>query len=187
MTVIDTKNLAVRVSSDPNLIKIFSRLREPQFRITTEYEDEIKTLRGIKSTDKGVLVSKVTTPDDYQKQLALLSSVQHCLDRIHEINTDLYIIQAKWKELLNSATRIIMLAYYVDLNELKEGVRKILMTVALQPIQEGIDRIQTLIELGETTQKHLTATNFNIKEGTEIIKEYLSLLKYGPGGSRIDV
>lgn len=173
------KNLAVRVASDPTLMKYYTRLKDPHYRIPVEYEEEIKKLRGISSTDKGVLVSKVTTPDDYQTQLAVLSAIQHCLDRIHEINTDLYVVQSRWRELLNAATRVLMLTYFDELNELKEGVRKIVMSVALQPVQEGVDKLQSLIDMGESTHKHLTATNFNVKEGTEIITQYLSMFRFG--------
>lgn len=180
-------NLAVRISSDPNLIqKIFPKLKDPKFSIPSEYEEELRSFSGIKSTEKGILISKVTTPNDYQTQLSLLSYVQHCLDRCHEINTDLYIIQARFTELLVIATRIITLNYFSDLNELKESMRKLVMAVALQPIQEGIDKLQVLIGIGESTHKHLTATNFNIKEGTEIITEYLALLKY-PNTVRTEV
>jgi hypothetical protein len=173
------QNLAIRVSSDPTLIKFLMRLKEPQYRIPIEYEEEIKKLRGIGLADKGVLVSKVTTPEDYQDQLKLLSAVQNCLDHIHELNLNLYIIQSKYKELFNLATRVITLGYFDELNELKDGVRKVVVQVALQPIQEGIDKLETLVALGESTNKHLTAVNFNIKEGTSIIREYLSLFKFG--------
>ena len=101
------------------------------------------------------------------------------LDHIHNLNTDLYIIQARYKELLNGATRIIMLTYFDELNLLKDGMRKIVMGVALEPIQQGIDRLQALIDVGEAVHKHLTATNFNIKEATSIIENFMSLYKYG--------
>jgi len=173
-------NLVVRVSSDPTLIKnVFSRLKEPQFKIPDQYEEQIKKLRGLKATDKGVLVSKVTSPHDYQVQLKLLSLIQDMLDHTHSIITDLYIIQSRYKELLNSATRVILLNYFEELNQLKDGMRKIVMSVALEPIQQGLDRIQTLIELSETTHKHLTATNFNIKESNTIIQDFLSMYKFG--------
>lgn len=193
MTEKETKNkpdinLAVRVASDPTLItKIFPRLKDPQYQIPDTYEEEIKNLRGIHSTEKGVLISKVTTPEDYQFQLKLLSAVQNCLDKVHEINTNLYIIQSRYKDLLNAATRVITLNYFDELNELKDGVRKTVIMVALQPIQEGYDRLEGLIAVGEAAYKHLTATNFNIKEGVDIIKEYLSLLRFGKGGSRVDM
>lgn len=188
MTDKPTDNLAVRVASDPTLIKkIFTRLKDPQYQIPDGLEDEIKKLRGIHSTEKGVLVSKVTTPDDYQTQLKMISLVQHCLDRVHDINTSLYGIQYKYKELHNAALKVITLNYFDELNDLKDGVRKTVVAIALQPIQEGIDRLQHLIDAGETTYKHLTATNWNLKAGTEIIREYLSLLKYGPGGKRLDL
>ena len=173
------KNFAVRVASDPTLMKYYARLKDPHYRIPVEYEDEIKKLRGVNSTEKGILVSKVTTPDDYQTQLAILSAIQHCLDRIHELNTDLYVIQARWKELLNAATRVITLTYFDELNALKDGVRKTVVAVALQPVQDGFDKLQSLIDMGESTHKHLTATNFNVKEGTEIITQYLSMFRFG--------
>ena len=173
-------NLVVRVSSDPSLMKhVFSRLKEPQYQISENYEEQIKKLRGIKSTEKGVLVSKVTSPADYQTQLKLLSHVQNMLDHIHNIVTDLYIIQSRYKELLNVATRIILLNYFDELNVLKDGMRKAVMGVALEPIQQGIDRLETLIDVGESVHKHLTATNFNIKEATSIIENFMSVYKYG--------
>jgi len=179
MTESKPQNLAIRVASDPTLLKLLIKLKEPQYRIPIEYEEEIKKLRGISLADKGVLVSKVTTPEDYQDQLKLLSAVQNCLDHIHELNLNLYIIQSRYKEMFNLATRIITLGYFDELNELKDGVRKVVVQVALQPIQEGIDRLETLVTLGESTNKHLTAINFNIKEGTTIIRDYLSLFKFG--------
>lgn len=178
-----TDNLAIRMSSNPVLLtKVFVRLKEPQYQVPKEIEDEIKKLGDIRSTDKGVLVSKVTTPEDYQTQLKLLSGVQHLLDRMHEINTTLYGVQHRYKELYNNALRVLMLTYFDELNELKDGVRKTVISVALQPVQEGLDRISYLIDLGETTYKHLTAVNWNLKEGTEIIGNYLSL--YKTGGTR---
>lgn len=173
-------NLVVRVSSDPSLMKhVFSRLKEPQYQISENYEEQIKKLRGIKSTEKGVLVSKVTSPADYQTQLKLLSHVQNMLDHIHNIVTDLYIIQSRYKELLNVATKIILLNYFDELNVLKDGMRKAVMGVALEPIQQGIDRLETLIDVGESVHKHLTATNFNIKEATSIIENFMSVYKFG--------
>ena len=173
-------NLVVRISSDPVLVKnILSKLKDPQYNIPNEYEEMIKGFGGISSTEKGVLVSKVTTPEDYQVQIKLLSAVQHYMDRVHDLTTDLYAIQNRWVKLHGDANRIILLTYFDDLNALKEGVRKSVMTVALQPIQEGIDRLQHLIDRGESTYKHLMSTNWNIKEGVGIIKEYISLLKYG--------
>jgi len=173
-------NLAVRVASDPTLItKIFPRLKDPQYHISDTYEEEIKNLRGIHSTEKGVLISKVTTPEDYQFQLKLLSAIQHCLDQLHEINTNLYVIQSRYKDLLNAATKVIMLTYFEEINNLKEGMRKIVLNIALAPIQDGFDKLQSLIDLGEATQKHLMASNWNIKEGTTIIRDYLSLYKFG--------
>jgi hypothetical protein len=173
-------NLVVRISSDPTLVKnVFSKLKEPQYAIPENFEELLKELGGIKSSEKGILVSKVTSPNDYQMQMKLLSSVQHYLDRVHDITTDLYAVQNRWKMLLNSATRVILLTYFDDLNALKDGVRKTVMSVALYPIQEGVDRLQTLIDRGESTYKHLMTTNWNIKEGVSIIKEYLGLLKYG--------
>jgi len=172
-------NLAVRIASDPDLMKnVYSKLRDPYYTIPN-YEEEIKKMRGIRSADKGVLVSKVTTPEDYQSQLALISVVQNCLDHIHELNTNLYIIQSRYKELLGAANRIITLKYFDELNELKDGVRKTVMAVSLQPAQEGIDRLQHLINLGENTYKHLTATNWNLKEATEIITQYLTMYRFG--------
>jgi hypothetical protein len=179
MTEKNNDNLAVRVSSDPILLKtIFTRLKDPQYHIDDKIEAEITALNGIKSTDKGVLVSKVTTPDDYQTQLTIIAAVQHCLDRVHDINTMLYGLQHRYKEIYNKALKVITLNYFNELNELKDGVRKTVISVALQPIQEGLDRLEYLIDLGESAYKHLTATNWNVKEGTEIIRDYLSLLKF---------
>jgi len=172
------ENLAVRVASDPNLVRLYSKLKEAHYNIP-EYEEEIRKLRGLKTTDKGVLVSRVTSAEDYQTQLKLLSVLQHLLDRVHEINTDLYIIQSRYKELHAAATKVITLAYFDELNELKDGVRKTVVSVALQPVQNGIDRLQNLIDLGETTQKHLISSNWNVKESSTIIKEYLGLFKFG--------
>ena len=173
-------NLAVRVASDPTLIKkIFTRLKDPQYLIPDELEDEIKKLRGIHSTEKGVLVSKVTTPDDYQTQLQLISHIQNMLDHIHEIHINLLIILAKWTDLYNAAMRVITFNYFDETNALKEGVRKTVLAVALSPIQNGIDKLQHLINLVESTQKHLIASNWNIKEGSTIIRDYLSLYKFG--------
>lgn len=173
------KNLAVRVASDPNLMKLFSKLTEPQYRIPIEYEEEIKKLRDISSTEKGILVSKVTSAEDYQTQLKLLSAVQHLLERSHDINTNLYVILAKYKELFKLASRMITLGYFDELNILKDGVRKSVVLTALYPIQEGLDRVENLIILGEGTYKHLTATNFNIKAASTLIQEYMSLFKFG--------
>jgi hypothetical protein len=90
----------------------------------------------------------------------------------------LYGLQHRYKEIYNKALKVITLNYFNELNELKDGVRKTVISVALQPIQEGLDRLEYLIDLGESAYKHLTATNWNVKEGTEIIRDYLSLLKF---------
>lgn len=183
-----SNNLVVRISSDPVLVKnVLSRLKDPQYAIPTNSEELIKQFGGISSTEKGVLVSKVTTPEDYQVQIKLLSAIQHYMDRVHDITTDLYTIQNRWVKLHGDANRIILLTYFDDLNALKDGVRKSVMAVALQPIQEGIDRLQHLIDRGESTYKHLMSTNWNVKEGVGIIKEYLSLLKYGSTAPDIGV
>lgn len=172
-------NLAVRVAADPQLQKLFTRLKDPQYYIPNDYETTLKQIGDIRPTEKGTLVSKVTTPEDLQTQLRLLSGVQNCLDHTHELNTSLYILQAKWKELYNAGLQIVMLNYFNELNDLKDGVRKIVVSIALQPIQTGIDRLEHLIELGERSHKHLTATNWNVKKASEIIQEYLSIFKYG--------
>jgi hypothetical protein len=172
-------NLAVRIASDPALMKLFAGLKDPAYHVPDDCEASLKQMGSIKASDKGVLVSKVTTPEDLQTQLRLLSMVQHCLDRIQDMNTDLYIVQSRWKQVHSSAMKIITLAYFNELDFLKDGVRKTVVSVALQPVQQGIDRLQDLIDIGERTHKHLTATNFNIKDGTKIIQEYLSLFKFG--------
>jgi len=176
----NNNNLVVRITSDTTLIQnIFSKLKEPQYQIPKEYAALIKQFGGISSSEKGVLISKVTTPEDYQMQMKLLSGVQHYMDRIHDITTDLYVLHSRWMELHNQASRVILMTYFDEINLLKEGVRKSVMAVALQPVQGGLDKIQSLIDRGESTYKHLSATNWNVKEGVGIIKEYLSLLKYG--------
>jgi hypothetical protein len=173
-------NLMLRISSDPILVKnIFSRLKDPQYTIPSNIEERLKKFGGIHSSEKGVLVSKVTTPDDYQTQIQILSIIQHYLDQVHDITTDLYMIHNKWMKLHTDAHKVILLTYFDELNLLKDGVRKAVMSVALQPVQEGIDKLQYLIDRGESTYKHLMNTNWNVKEGVGIIKEYLSLLKYG--------
>lgn len=173
-------NLVMRISADTTLNKnVYSRLKEPGFNLPMDYEDELKSLGRISSSEKGVLVSKVTTPEDYQTQIQLLSGIQHNLDRVHDITTNLYALHNRWMDLHGQATRIILMTYFEELNQLKEGVRKTVMGVALQPVQMGVDRLQSLIDRGESTYKHLMGTNWNVKEGVGIIKEYLSLLKYG--------
>ena len=46
-------------------------------------------------------------------------------------------------------------------------------------VENFLGDLQSLIDRGESTYKHLMGTNWNVKEGVGIIKEYLSLLKYG--------
>jgi len=180
MTEAKEPNLAVKIASDPALQKkIFSRLKEPQFGIPDGCEDLIKGLGTIKSPDKSVLISKATSPTDYQTQLEVLSKVQHLMDRTHDITTQLYFIQQHWNDLLKTASRLITLTYFDELNNLKDGVRKSVLAAVLQPIQDGVDRLQLLIERSEGTYKHLNGTVWNIKEGVEITKEFLTLLKYG--------
>ncbi len=174
-----SSSFALRVSSDPNLIKLFSRLKQPEYTIPIGYEKELKSLLDIKDVDKGLLISKITSVDDYQSQLKLMSILQHLLDRTHCINTDLYIICSKYKELYNVANKLILISYFDDLNLLKDGVRKLVMQVALQPITIGMDKLQHLIDLGESTHKHLIASTWNIKECSALIKEYLSMYKFG--------
>jgi len=172
------ENLAIKISCDPKLLKIVNQLKDPKFKIP-EYDKEFKTLHAIKSTDKGVLVSKSISPDDYQTQKTLIGMVQHCLDQVQEMNNELYEVQHFWKEVFNDAVQYINLTYFTELNELKDGIRKAVLAAALHPIQEGLDKLQYLIERGEQCYKHLNGTNWNIKESTLIIKEYLASLKYG--------
>lgn len=171
-------NLAVRIASNPNLLKIIGQLKNPKFNIPN-YDKDFKTLHSIKSADKGTLVSKVISPDDYQTQKLLIGMVQHCLDQTQEMNNELYAVQHSWKEIFNEASKYLHLTFFDELNELKDGVRKSILAAALHPIQEGLDKLQYLIDRGEATYKHLNGTNWNIKESTLIIKEYLSTLKYG--------
>jgi len=173
-------NIALKISSDPTLIKNFyNKIKEPQYNIPDNCEDLIKQYSTLRAVQKGLLVSKVTNPDDYQTQIKFISVVQNNLDQIHELTLDLYNVHYKWIELFNGANRYITLTYFVELNELKDGVRKAVLAAALFPVQEGVNRLQHLIERGESTYKHLMSINWNLKEGVEIIKEYLGLLKYG--------
>lgn len=171
-------NLAVKIASNPKLLKIFEQLKNPQFKIP-DYAKEFKALHNIKSADKGTLVSKSISPEDYQIQKQLIEMVQHCLDRVKEMNDELYEAQHLWKEVFSKASEFIHLTYFDELNELKDGFRKSVLAAALYPVQEGLDKIQYMIDRGESTYKHLNGTNWNIKESTLIIKEYLSTLKYG--------
>ena len=173
-------NLAVKISSDPAMQKkIFSRLKEPQFTIPNNCEEFLNKINDIKSTEKGTLISKVTSPDDYQTQIHLMSRVQHLLDQVQELSTRLYFIQQHWNDLLKAAKRIITLTYFDELNALKDGVRKQILEVALQPVQDGVDRLQCFIERAESSYSHLNGKIWNIKKGAEITKEFLTLLKYG--------
>lgn len=172
-------NLAVRIAADPQLMKLFTKLKDPYYDIPEKYEKTIKELGTIKNVNKGLLISKVTTPDDYQTNLKLISALQHCLDNLHEINTDLYIIQSRYKEIHSLGMNILMLNYFTELDTLKDGVRKTLLTIALRPIQEGLDKLETLINIGERTHKHLTATTWNVKMSTQVLQDYLSIFKFG--------
>lgn len=179
-------SLIVRISSDPKLLQHFVSLtKHPEYVIPAQYEDSLKAFGEIGAMDKGVLVSKVASPEDYQTQIKLLSAIQHCLDRCHEITTNIYRLHHKWSDLLNHASRYVNLTYFDELNELKDGVRKAVLAVALHPFQEGVDHLQYLIDRGETSYKHLMGKSWNIKEGDVVITEYLKLLKYGSGSRMV--
>lgn len=176
----DIRNdLVVRISSDPVLQKRYLKLKEPQFVIPDGVEDAFKQYSSLRALGKSFLISKITSADDYQTHVNLISKVQNLLDNVHELNTQLYFIQHRWIEILNAASRIITINYFGELDALRDGVRKTVMQVALGPVQDGVDRLQYLIERGEATYKHLTGKVLNVKEGASITKEYLSMLKYG--------
>lgn len=177
-----TDSLIVRMSSDPKLLQHFVSLtKQHDYVIPMQYEDNLKAFSEIGSMDKGLLVANVASPDDYQTQIKLLSRIQHCLDRCHEITMDLYRIHHKWLELNNRAFKYLNLTYFEELNDLKDGVRKSVLAVALHPIQEGVEHLQFLIDRGETSYKHLMGKSWNVKEGNLVITEYLKLLKFGSG------
>lgn len=174
-------NLIQIISSDPVMVKKYlNPLREDKnFEIPPFYEDEYKNLRVIASSDKAVFVSKITTPEDFQQQIRLLAVVQHTLDRIQELNTDLYFMQMRWHAHLKDAASYVNKQYFDALNELRDGVRKSVLSSALSPIEAGVERLDGLIAIGEKIYSHLIATNWNVKEGSSLIKEYLTTLKIG--------
>lgn len=175
-------NLIQEISSDPVMVKKYlTPLREDKnFEIPPSFEDEFKNLRVLASSDKAVFVSKITTPEDFQQQIRLVAVVQHSLDRIQELNTDLYFMQMRWHTHLKDATTWVNRQYFEPLNELRDGVRKSVLSSVLSPIEAGVERLDALISVGEKIYSHLVATNWNVKEGSSLIKEYLTTLKIGP-------
>jgi hypothetical protein len=171
-------NLIEEITTDPAMVKRFLLpLREDRaFEIPAHFEDDFKSLRSLSSSDKAVLVSKVTSPENYQQQIKLLAVLQHTLDRVQELNSDLYFIQMRWHNHLKEATTWVNRQYFAPLNELRDGVRKAVLSSALSPIEVGCDRIDALIAVGEKIYSHLIATNWNLKEGSSLIKEYLTTL-----------
>ena len=174
-------NIIQEISADPVLVKkFFTPLHEdPLLQIGSHFEKEFKDLRVISNSDKAVFVSKITSPDDYQQQIRLMAVVQHTLDRVQELNTDLYLLQMRWHTHLREATAYVNRQYFVPLNELRDGVRKAVLSSVMSPIESGVSHIDELVSVGEKIYSHLIATNWNVKEGSSLIKEYLTTLKLG--------
>jgi len=109
-----------------------------------------------------------------------MAVAQHTLDRVQELNTDLYFLQMRWHTHLKESTTWVNKQYFEPLNQLRDGVRKSVISSVLSPIEAGVERVDGLIEVGEKIYSHLIATNWNIKEGSSLIKEYLTSMKIGP-------
>jgi hypothetical protein len=162
--------------------RFLTPLREdPAFEIPPHFEQEFKELRVISSSSKGDL--------RFQDHIAMKTSsnrsklwpwLQHTLDRVQELNTDLYFLQVRWHTHLKESTTWVNKQYFEPLNQLRDGVRKSVISSVLSPIEAGVERVDGLIEVGEKIYSHLIATNWNIKEGSSLIKEYLTSMKIGP-------
>lgn len=175
-------NLIQEIAADPVLVKRFlTPLKEdPAFEIPPHFEQEFKELRVISSSSKAIFVSKITSPEDFQQQIRIMAVAQHTLDRVQELNTDLYFLQMRWHTHLKESTTWVNKQYFEPLNQLRDGVRKSVISSVLSPIEAGVERVDGLIEVGEKIYSHLIATNWNIKEGSSLIKEYLTSMKIGP-------
>ena len=174
-------NIVFEISSDPNLAKnFFSKLSDPEFDIPEkDIVRDLKTLRGLRSIKAGRLVSRASSPEDYQSQLNIMSQIQGLQDKAHEIKMDLLGLKTNWEELLEIASNYIHKKYYDEVLSLKnEALRKATFSAALQPLQRGLARIDNLMVMAEETQKHLERTMWNIKEANTLIVEFLKPLKY---------
>jgi hypothetical protein len=176
-----TTNIVVEISSDPNLAKsFFSKMEDGDYKfVEKEYREELKALRGLRAIKAGRLVSRVTSPEDYNEQLLLLSSMQGFLDRLHDIKMELLGYKTNWEELLDVATNYVNKKYHAELVVLKnEATRKAVYSAALQPLQRGLARIDRLVEMTDETIRHIDKTLWNIKEANHLIDEYLRPLKF---------
>lgn len=169
------------ISSDPILNKsYFSKLEDVGFNIpSTEVKELYKSIRGLKSTKPGRIVPKISSSDDYQVQISLLSQVQSLQDQIHENDINLRIIYANYSELKDEAMNYINKKYYSELSELSsESAKKTVIAAALHPIENGLSKLESLIEMSDLTMKHLDRTGWNLKEANGLVSEYLKVMRY---------
>jgi len=174
-------NLLLQVASNPQLAKKYLRLIEqPQLRIPENYEEEFRRIleqwRG-----EGSVISTIKGPDDFQTQVHLLALISALQSKTNEFMYHLYALSYQWKKIHRSANRFIQVTYYDKLFGLPENKRTIITSAALFPIKEGIERIENLMALGEVVKGQLSEVNWNVKETTKVMTEYLALIKFGSG------
>lgn len=162
------------ITSDPKLIKNYiEKIEDSKIWIPDNYEDELASLLKL----DGMLVSKITGPENYQTLINFLTKMQACRERVVEIKRHLIALLKYWQKLQRTAVRYINITYFAKLEALRDGSRKAVVAAAILPIEEGVNEIANLAEQAELVLKHLDNTVWNIKEESGMIDEYHSLIR----------
>ena len=156
---------------DAKVLLYFEKIKESPMRIP-DFEVSLSKLMLTSHVDKGVLLSRVTDADDFQRQINLTSVLQRHLDGIAELNFSIELFHRKWSEVYRHALKHLNTEYGDELNAYKDSTRTAIISAALYPVEQGVEYLNHCRKLGDKIQTHLVNTGWTIKEVTGIIREY---------------
>lgn len=182
-TAISDENvdLLTEMCADPQLQQIFCKLEDKSYSIPDYYEEELADAIKL---NLPTIVS-ISSPEDYQTVLQLLTRAQMCRERVVEIVRHVVALKHRWLGVHKNASRRLHKAYYAPLRRLPEHMKKTVLATALYPVEAGLDDIESLVLQSEVVLRHFDQTLWNLKEMSRIVTEYFSLLKYGNAGQGV--
>lgn len=168
------ENIMQTISEDPILKKNYlSKLEQPTWKIPLQYENEI---RDLLKSPVPLLVS-INSPEDYKTLVEAITLVRTYKERSAEILHHLKALNFRYKNNQRRAQRYIEKVYYLQLNKLKDSVRKSILSSATEGIEDGVNMVEYLLNIAEMAQTHLNDTSWSIKNSGELLTSYFSNIK----------
>jgi len=167
-------NLALTISADPKLNAVYiAKIKDVKLQVPNDYEKDIRSILDTKIA----LITDINSPEDYKILVQAIALMKACKDRLAVINHHLKALHFQWSNIGRQAMRYIETNYYIQLNGVKDSIRKSVLTVAMEPIEEGIHKLKFLLDLSEQALNHLNDVNWAIKNSADMVSAYFQAVR----------